>query len=376
VCAQLTRRRSLSRSHLVRNRVCTNLASRDGWARPANGELWKIRLSIISILLRCERENRYNASRVQVQPLMKLLTDASFGFLSGLVDVFAWVMRALERVLPQVILNILSWPSAVIWNATERGKQHEVRVDWYRFPAPWRPNRLRYTLTQNLALTHSRFVYLWTDRLHQKRWLKHCHFRGHYDLQAFRESPRPIIFVTLHFGPLQVLPVWLRAQNIPVTMLVGPAEPRQRLRQRFSRMSEPANIPLLLPVGEICHIRSFLGPHRRLLISMDVNRGKQVVVEHSGYSFRLASGALRMAAVSGADVVPCLITFEKGAWNIGVHFGAPVPREYLGRTPDIEAAASHLIGEFLPVVTSYPHLMSPRFLRSITSSGVETAAAV
>lgn len=274
------------------------------------------------------------------------------------------------------MLSVFCWPGAVVWNATERVKRGEVRADWHRFPAPWRPNRLRYGFSQNLALTHSRFVYLWAERLTQTRWLKNCHFRGRVDLVTFRQSARPIIFVTLHFGPIQVLPVWLRAEGIPVTMLVGPAEPRQRLRARFAERSAPADVPLLLPVSDIGRIRCFLRPHRRLLISMDVNRGKQVVVRHSGYSFRLTTGALRMAAVSGADVVPCLITFEKGAWNVGVHFGSPVPREYLGRQPDIDAAASHLIGEFLPVVTSYPHLMSPRFLRCMTSSDVEAHAAV
>ncbi len=285
-------------------------------------------------------------------------------------------MRLLERVLPQTVLSILLWPAAVIWNTTERHKRREVRADWYRFPPEWRPDRFLFSLTQNLRLTHSRFIYLWVECTIKKRWLKHCRLRGQVDLDKFRHSPRPIIFVTLHFGPLQVLPVWLRAHGIPVTMLVGPAEPRQCLRERFSKRVVGAEIPLLLPVTEIGRVPEFIKPHRRLGVSIDVERGKQVVVRQGNYSFRLATGALRLAALSGGEVIPCLITFERGAWNVGLHFGAPVPEEYLGPTPDLNAAASHIMGEFLPIITSHPHLISPRLLKAMSCSEVGTSEAV
>lgn len=69
--------------------------------------------------------------------------------------------------------------------------------------------------------------------------------------------------------------------------------------------------------------------------------------------FRMSTGAIRLAAMAGADVVPCLIA-ETSSWNFLVHFGKPVPREYFAKSLQTQAIGRHLLDEFSEFVKLYP----------------------
>jgi len=294
-----------------------------------------------------------------------LFGRALFWLISGIVRIGFRFFRLLESVLPQEVLSIIVWPVAILWSLTESDKRRRVTEAWRRFPESFRPDRVDYYLIQTFGLTHARFIYLWADRLPRAHWRRRCILRGHYDSEKLRRPTKPIIFVTLHFGPSQVLFVCLRAHGIPVTVLVGPEkEPRQRLRQQFVnlKLSAPVDIPPVLPATDIGRIRRNLVPGRFLLVSMDVDRGKQIRTTIDGQSFRLATGPLRLASVLGAEVIPCLICFEKGAWKVAIHFGAPVPPGYLNGSLNLEAAVNHILGEFWPLIHSNPSQVSHKLL--------------
>jgi len=80
----------------------------------------------------------------------------------------------------------------------------------------------------------------------------------------------------------------------------------------------------------------------------------------------MATGAIRLAAMANAKLIPCLIT-EAAAWKFTIHFGTPVPDRYLGKSPDMEAIGSHLLQEFSKVVTRYPDQCKMRCLRAMWS---------
>jgi len=108
---------------------------------------------------------------------------------------------------------------------------------------------------------------------------------------------------------------------------------------------------------------------------VDVNRGKQVYVPFENSLFRMATGAIRLAAISGAELVPCLIR-ETASWEFVIHFGNPVPQNYLSGSPDLKGAAAHLLKEFLQVIRTYPEHCNHRLLSAISVAAADGVSGV
>ena len=135
-------------------------------------------------------------------------------------------------------------------------------------------------------------------------------------------------------------------------------------------LSPPADVPVFLlttemiPMPRFAHFRRFLGPGRRLLVMVDVDRGRQEDVRFENRLFRMATGAIQLAVMANADLIPCLIA-ETGTWKFAIHFGRPVPRNYLGNAPNMQAIGVHLLAEFSKVITRYPEQCKQRLLRAM-----------
>lgn len=288
----------------------------------------------------------------------------------------AWVsfyfLRACERLLPPSVLSLLLWPPAAAWDLVEL-RRRKLMTCWRRFPESWRPNRWRFVLRQSLGLYHSQLIYTWPDRLSAARWLDRCRLEGGRDLIGSPEGDRGVVLASLHFGPSEILPYWLRAHGI-VTTLIGASPVPDSLEGLTSYqyvLSHPADVPVFLPASEMsplprfAHVRQFLGPGRRLLVMVDVDRGIQFHVPFGNRLFRMATGAIRLAAMANAELIPVIIA-ETGSWKFVLHFGTPVSRHYLGNSPDLQAAGAHLLGEFSKVISRYPEQCKPRLLSAIS----------
>jgi lauroyl/myristoyl acyltransferase len=303
----------------------------------------------------------------------------------ALTSAFAWagfyLLRFCERLFPTRVLSFLLWPLAAVWSLAEP-RHGKLVTAWRRFPAAWRPAAARFFLWQSLVPYHARLVYTWPDRLRNPRWLSRCHLEG--DLTALRNQDRGIILASLHFGPFETLPYWLRAHGIPATALLGQPARRKNLMSHLYGLSPPADVPVFLsvtdfiPLPRFTHVRQFLGPGRRLVAMVDVDRGIQFQIPFENRSFRMATGAIRLAAMADAELVPCLIT-ETAPWKFAIHFGAPVPRLYLGNSPDMQTAGAHLLREFMKVISRRPAQCCPRLLSCISppaGNGVSDRSAV
>ena len=288
----------------------------------------------------------------------------------------AWVsfffVRLCERLLPTSVLSLLLWPPAAIWDLVQV-RQREPLSCWRRFPESWRPKRWRFVLRQSLGLYHSQLFYMWPDRLRSPRWLRRCRLEGGSDLIGSRNGERGVVLASLHFGPSEILPYWLRAHGI-VTTLIGASPAPDSLESLTSyqyALSPPAGVPVFLPASEIsplprfAHIRQVVGPGRRLLVMVDVDRGIQVHVPFDNRLFRMATGAIRLAAMADAELIPCLI-METATWTFAIHFGAPVPRHYLGSSPDMQAVGAHFLREFSKIITRYPEQCTLRLLSALS----------
>ena len=298
------------------------------------------------------------------------VTSAAKRLVTSLASAFAWagfyLLRFGERVLPLRVLSLLLWPPAAAWDLVQL-RQRKLVTAWRCFPESWHPNPRRFFLRQSLGLYHAQLIYIWPDRLCTPRWLSRCRLEGRCDLVRSQKQDRPIILASLHFGPSEILPYWLRAHGIVTTTIRGlTPDSLQGLTSYQYALSPPADVPVFLYVNEMSRVRQFLSPGRRLLVMVDYDRGKQLYVPFENRLFRMATGAIRLAALAGAELVPCLIC-ETGSWKFVIHFGDPVPQHLVGSSPDLKAVAGHLLREFSKVITRYPEQCKSRLLSAMSS---------
>jgi lauroyl/myristoyl acyltransferase len=302
------------------------------------------------------------------------MVSAVGGLAVSLMSAIAWAafyfLRLCERFLPTRVLSLLLWPPAVAWDLAHLGQRSPL-TRWRSFPESWRPKRWRFFLRQSLGLFHAQFLYLWPDRLCTARWLSRCRVEGGSNLIGSQDEKRGVVLASLHFGPFEVLPYWLRAHGIVTTSVrtPGPDSLKNLINYQYS-LSPPADVPVFLltsemiPMPRFAHFRRFLGPGRRLLVMVDVDRGRQEMVPFENRLFRMATGAIQLAVMANAELIPCLIA-ETGTWRFAIHFGTPVPRNYLGNAPNIQAIGVHLLTEFSKVITRYPEQCKQRLLRAM-----------
>ncbi len=124
-----------------------------------------------------------------------------------------YFVRLCERLLPPSVLSLLLWPFAAAFDLLQV-RQRQPLTNWPRFPESWRPKRWRFVLRQSLGLYHSQLFYMWPDRLSTPRWRSRCRLEGGADLIGSREGDRGAVLASLHFGPFEILPYWLRAYGI------------------------------------------------------------------------------------------------------------------------------------------------------------------
>ncbi len=282
-----------------------------------------------------------------------------------------YFLRLCERMLPTSALSFLLRFPLAAWGLV-RLRERKLLNYWRRFPESWRPKPGRFFLWQSLGPYHAQPLYIWPDRLCKRRWLNRCRLEGGSDFIGSRNGDRAVVLASLHFGPFETLPYWLRAHGIVTTMIRGPApDSLASLTSYQYSLSPPADVPVFRFVSELAPLPRFprvdqlLAPSRRLLVTVDVNRGIQFCVPFQDRLFRMATGAIQLAAMADAELIPCLIC-ETGSWRFAIHFGDPVPRAYLGEPPDLQAVGAHLLEEFSKVITRYPEQCRPRLLSALS----------
>jgi hypothetical protein len=90
------------------------------------------------------------------------------------------------------------------------------------------------------------------------------------------------------------------------------------------------------------------------------------------YNFRLATGAIRLAARHGACLFPGSIR-DEGRWRFSFELGRPVPAEFLTDTPDLISAGKHLVSELLPHFRAHPEQCSKMVLECFRPVDVNMA---
>jgi len=293
-----------------------------------------------------------------------------------------YFLRFCERLLPVSTLSLLLWPPATAWDLLHLRQLAPLEC-WLRFPKSWRRKRWSFLRRQGLGLYHSQFPCMWPDRLCGKRWASRCRLEDAGNLIGAQEGDRGVVLASLHFGPYELLPYWLRTNGIVTTSVrVKPPDSLKSLTNYQCSLSPPADVPVflyaedLIPLPRFSHVRKILGPGRHLLVMVDVAQGTQVDIPFEDRIFRMSTGAIQLATMANANLIPCLIA-EICTWKFVIRLGAPVPRQHLGNTPDVQAIGAHLLSEFSQVVSRYPDQCRIRLARamwSVTENRVKRSA--
>jgi lauroyl/myristoyl acyltransferase len=286
-----------------------------------------------------------------------------WGFFHGL--------RALERVLPVGLLYALLWPFIAVSTAWELFGPRQVLRRLHRLPVSLRPPLSATAWAwriwrQRLELNMARLIWLWPDRLHTARWQRRCRCTGLEQFEQLRARGRPVVVAVLHFGPAPVLRYWMRARGLPVAALATrPPSWGAPYRATVDRLSDKvsglAGVAHVFNLSQLKSMYYFLDAPRLLYMAVDGGEGRQWSVPGDDFSLLLAPGALRVAARSHAAVIPCLIRAD-GPLRLAIHFGRPVPDEWVGDPGQHPAACAHLLREFRPVLQAQPEQCTARLL--------------
>ena len=200
------------------------------------------------------------------------------------------------------------------------------------------------------------------DHLSSPKWRDRVEFEGLEHLTSARKNKKAIVLAFCHFGPFFVVRYWLRSAGFPVaTMNRGQAEIRPARKQLADSVSPFPEIPFTFYQDQLRELVEFLQAGNLLLIALDVEAGKQLVVPFDDQCHvRVASGPLRLAMRHQAELIPCIIT-DKGHWRFRIKLGPPVPQEFLRAGGEAEAV-KHLMQTLLPELRAHPEQCVQRVL--------------
>jgi lauroyl/myristoyl acyltransferase len=201
----------------------------------------------------------------------------------------------------------------------------------------------------------NQFVQYFQDRLSGAKWREHCRITGLDRLRQARENGRPVVLAFCHFGPITLLRIWLRAAGIPAIIVAGgKSETRSRLMKRLAGFALLAEVPTVFHLDQLRDATGFMASGNPLLIAIDGPAGKQMELPFcEGWTFRMATGAVRLAIHHQAELIPCSI-IDEGRWHFRIELGRPVPREFLNAESDWSRAGKHLLDEMIPHLRSHP----------------------
>jgi lauroyl/myristoyl acyltransferase len=281
-----------------------------------------------------------------------------------LAYLFLHFLRALEAVLPVWCLHVVLWPGAAFKATWELGWSEPTLRLFRRMPASIRTPAAerRWLWRMWLARTRlnvTKFMCFWPDRFGKRRWRARCRLSGADQLEQLQRCQRPVILAVLHLGPLLLLRYYLRSRGLAVAGIVArPLAGRPLIRQHLDRLCDETygltGVPHVFDLTQLRDLSRYLQPHRFVIMALDGGHGNHVFVDNGDSSFRMASGAMRLAARTDAIVVPCLIRADRGL-GVWIHFGKPVPEELIADPRNRLAGCQHLFQEFLPLLRAYPH---------------------
>jgi hypothetical protein len=233
--------------------------------------------------------------------------------------------------------------------------------------------RFGQLLQRRTQVKLTNLLFLWADRMKSPRFCP-CRCDAAERLAILDSRTRPVILLTLHFGPEFVLVSWLRSRGLPAAMVGGEGmKPVAAGRSLFvkdrDRLAGLEGIPTVIEAGCIGEMYDHLAANRILIIDVDGAWGRHLATpEMDGLGLIMHTGSLKLAAMTGAVVMPCLIT-SAPFFGFTVHLGEPIPEALITNQRQHKMACEHAFRAFLPVLEQAPEECTARLLdRFVTTA--------
>jgi lauroyl/myristoyl acyltransferase len=215
------------------------------------------------------------------------------------------------------------------------------------------------------------------DCLEHPKWRARCPIEGIDPVRQALTERRRVLLAFPHFSLYGQLRGWLRAAGLPVACYTGgESSVRSQLKRHKDRWALFPEVPTVFHSDQLADALKFVLAGGPLLIALDGRRGRQLELPvYDGWTFRMPTGPLRIAARHDAMIFPCTL-IDEGRWRFRIEIGDPVPAGLLTEETEAEAAA-HLFRQVLPHLERHPEQCRPQLLdrfrpsRSSEESGAE-----
>ena len=279
---------------------------------------------------------------------------------------FKFIRRLERRFDPETLFRLL-WPIASI-RAVFKKNPPPLPLPTAIGPGTISAGnaQARKNYYQNFTLS------FFPERLGDPAWLARCSFSGIESLRDCQRRGQPAILAICHFGPVYLLSRWLQAAGIrSATLVSGRTDERSYLNRLKDQVTMFPEIPRVFFPHQLRELAKFLASGNVLVIAVDSLKGNLIEVPvDARYNFRMATGAIRLAARHGACLFPGSIR-DEGRWRFRFELGRAVPAEFLTDTPDLISAGKHLVGELLPHFQAHPEQCSKMVLECFQPVAVD-----
>ena len=164
---------------------------------------------------------------------------------------------------------------------------------------------------------------------------------------------------------------WLRTAGIAAAIVrARNIKKREAFRRHADKFMPCPEIPAAFCLDQIRPAAAFLAKGNTLCIAMDVPNSKGKIVEvpfGPGWSFRMTTGAVRLAIREQAELMPVTL-IDEGGWRFRLEIGRPVPKELLTAGADWSLVGKHLIDEMMPHFKAHPECCGRNLMLSLKKS--------
>jgi lauroyl/myristoyl acyltransferase len=203
------------------------------------------------------------------------------------------------------------------------------------------------------------------ERLAEPKWMSRCRIEGLDHVLQARQNGRPVVLGFVHSRAYRMSRFWLRAAGVSVANLIaGKAESRAKLDRLGDGFSPFPESPTAFYVDQLRQACKFLAAGNSLLVALDTGAGDQINVPiGEGWTFQMSTGAMRLANLYSAELIPCVV-IDEGRWRFQIKLGRPVPAEYLAAEADWIHAGKHLLDEMLPHFRNHPDQLTDQLIKN------------
>lgn len=278
------------------------------------------------------------------------------------------VLRTMERVVPARVFGLICWLMAASQAAGQTAFAVPTMRRFAALPPSLRPSAggpawVGELWREKTRVNLAQLLCLWPDRLGREPWTGRCRHVGLERVERAHAGGQPVILASFHFGPVVVLGHWLRSRGLPAAFLRGESSAGRpcywRYIDRLTADRHPPGLASGFDPTELRRTYEHLQSGGILNVMLEgFGHRRRIKVSGEGFRFEMATGCLRLAAMTGATVLPCSLVAGPGM-SFTLHVGEPVPPDLVADPDRHRSACEHLLRELISVVGRHPGQWHP-----------------